>query len=224
MSTVTTSRSAELRAKVDLVIPHLGAAFRRLEDRPDVADLYPEYLVTMHWMIRSSVPLMEDAIAHARGLPGDAVATGLIDYCAAHIAEEEAHDDWLLEDLAVLGVDPATALARPPSATVAAMVGAQYYWIRHHHPAILLGYIFVMEGYPSSPQQVDSLEARTGHPTEAFRTLRIHAELDPGHGRDLDAMIDGLDLDDHLAGSLGTSAIHTVGCAAQALHELTVGR
>ena len=35
-------------------------------------------------------------------------------------------------------------------ATAAALVGAQYYWIRHVHPVALLGYVMLLEGYPPS--------------------------------------------------------------------------
>ena len=215
-------RSVQLRAKVALVVPELGAAFQRLVDQPGLAEVYRDYLLTMHWMIRASVPLMEEAVSVAQGLPADPVTRGLIAYLEAHIAEERGHDDWLLEDLEVLGSDRSTVLARPPSATVAAMVGAQYYWIRHHHPVALLGYITIMEGYPPAPAVVDAIESRTGLPPDAFRTLRLHASLDPGHGHELDAAIDGLGLDDHQAAAVGTSALHTVGCAARAFDEISM--
>lgn len=223
MTTRNATRSAELQAKLALVIPQLGGAFQRLAGHPGIADLYGGYLLTMHWMIRASVPLMEEAVGRARDLPADPVTTGLTGYLEDHIVEERSHDDWLLDDLEVLGMDRSSVLRRPPSATVAAMVGAQYYWIYHHHPVALLGYISVMEGYPPAPAVVDDMESRTGHPTAAFRTLRLHASLDPGHGRELDAVIDGLGLDDDQAATVGMSAIHTVGCAARAFDEISMG-
>ena len=51
---------------------------------------------------------------------------------------------------------------RPPSPTVAALVGAQYYWIEHVHPVGLLGYVLLLEGWPPTPETVEELRRRTG--------------------------------------------------------------
>jgi len=183
-SEVTESR--RLRDKLELVLPGLIAASRRLCEHPAVAALYPDYLVQSHCIIRASVPLMEAARDRSRSLRGDPVAAAVADYTACHIDEERGHDDWLLEDLAAIGVDPATVLTRPPPVAVAALVGAQYYWIHHFHPVALLGYMLLLEGYPPSAADVGSLRARTGYGPEAFRTLLLHADLDPHHGEELD--------------------------------------
>ena len=53
---------------------------------------------------------------------------------------------WPTESSAT-GTDPGEALDRIPSPKVAAMVGAQYYWLRHYHPVSLLGHITAIEGY-----------------------------------------------------------------------------
>jgi hypothetical protein len=42
-------------------------------------------------------------------------------------------------------IEPAQTLSIRPSANVAALVGAQYYWILHHHPVALLGYMATLE-------------------------------------------------------------------------------
>jgi len=77
---------------------------------------------------------------------------------------------------------------------VAALVGAQYYWVLHHHPVALLGYIGLLEGFPPSPGMIEDLRARTGYPADAFRTLVAHAELDPRHGDELFELVDTLPL------------------------------
>ena len=58
----------------------------------------------------------------------------------------------------------AREIARPPAPAVAALVGAQYYWVLHHHPVALLGYIGLLEGYPPGRPRYGSneLRARTG--------------------------------------------------------------
>ena len=125
----------------------------------------------------------------------DPLAAPLARYLEEHVDEELGHDETLLDDLELLGVDRASVLARMPSPAVAALVGSQYYWILHYHPVAFLGYVALMEGYPPTPELIDELIERTGFPRDAFRTYVEHAELDPGHRDHLDRTIDSLPLD-----------------------------
>jgi hypothetical protein len=202
------SSSDLLRAKVALVIPALVAASRKLLDHPGVAELYPEYLIAFHGVVRASVPLMEAALRRAEDLAaGDDVAAGLVPYLRSHIPEETGHDDWVLEDLERLGMDRATVLGRTPSPTVAELVGAQYYWILHHHPVVLLGYMTLLEGYPPTAGDVEDLIARTGFDRAAFRTLLHHADADPHHAAELFETMDALPLTTEQVSALGVGAL-----------------
>jgi hypothetical protein len=184
-----------------------------------VRELYPEYLFTSHCVIRASVPLMETARDVAAGRE-DPVSAALAPYLAHHIPEEVGHDEWLLGDLESIGYDRAALLARPPSPAVAALVGAQYYWIHHFHPVALLGYIGLLEGYPPSLPLIDALQRGTGYERAAFRTMIAHAELDPGHGAELDELLDTLPLTREQSAVIGLSALHTVECYTRAIEEL----
>jgi hypothetical protein len=218
---VAARESERLRAKIELVLPELAAASRRLIDDPRIRELYPEYLVTLHCVIRASVSLMETARQRSTELAGsDPVSAALAAYLEEHIPEERDHDEWLLDDLAVLGRDRATVLARPPSPRVAAAVGAQYYWILHFHPVALLGYIALLEGYPPTIELLDELIERTGHSRDAFTTLIAHAELDPGHRDELDAVLDELPLTPEQSTVMGLSAIHSVQTLARAIDDV----
>jgi hypothetical protein len=167
------------------------------------------------------VPLTEAALARSRELPAtDPLGAPLATYLEEHVEEELHHDETLLDDLDVLDVDRARVLARMPSPAVAALVGSQYYWIRHHHPVAFLGYVALMEGYPPTPDLIETLVARTGFPRDAFRTYIEHAELDPGHRDHLDRTIDSLPLDASHESALGVSAITTAALATRALEEL----
>jgi hypothetical protein len=219
------SESEGLRRKIELVLPALVDASRRLMTHPRIAKLYPEYLFTTHCVIRASVPLMEIARDRAAQLAEtDQVARGLASYLEKHIPEEHEHDAWLLDDLAALGHDSSAMLARPPTPTVAAAVGAQYYWVLHYHPVAVLGYVAVLEGYPPSPEMVEELERRTGFPRAAFHTLAAHAELDPGHRDEMDAALDELPLTPEQTTVLGLSAMTTVRLLAQAIDEVGEAR
>jgi len=99
------------------------------------------------------VPLTDAALKRSRELPDtDGLAMPLAAYLEEHVDEEVGHDETLLDDLELVGVDRATAVARMPSPTIAALVGSQYYWILHHHPLTFLGFVAVMEGYPPTPE------------------------------------------------------------------------
>ncbi len=215
------SASERLRRKIELILPELAEAGRRLLDHPRIADLYAPYLITSHWIVRASVPLMQAALQRCRQVERtDPVASALGDYLEEHIPEELHHDEWLLKDLEVLGISRSAVLAGTPSPTVAALVGAQYYWILHHHPAALLGYIELLEGYPPLRDEIETLIERTGHDRAAFRTLLHHAELDPHHSGDLHRLLDGLPLTAEHSKVLGLSAMHSVHLMAAAIGEI----
>jgi len=219
---VESAEGDQLRAKIALVIPALVDASTRLATHPRIADLYPEYLFAVHAVIRASVPLMETARERAEDqAPDDPVSAGLARYLAEHIPEERDHDEWLLEDLEAIGVDRSAILGRPPSSTIAAVVGAQYYWIFHYHPVALLGYIAVLEGYPPTVELLDEMVARTGYRPEAFRTLIQHAELDPGHRAELDSILNRLPLTQEQSAAVGVSALYTVQMLSRCLEEIS---
>jgi len=213
--------SERLRNKIELVIQPLASACLRLFRNPHMAALFPEYLITTHCIIRTTVPLMEAALSHAQRLADrDPVAAGVGIYLAKHVDEERDHDEWLLQDLEVMGVDRSTVLGRVPSATVASLVGCQYYWALHYHPVALLGYFAFMEGYPPTPPLIEDLIARTGFPQEAFRTMAKHGELDPHHRDELDQAIDSLPLRPNHEAVLGLSAMSGVGLLARSIEEV----
>ncbi|SEG54278.1 Iron-containing redox enzyme [Actinacidiphila yanglinensis] len=201
----------ELRATLDLVEPALRRGAARLWRPAGLRGRYLRYLVAMHAVIRASVPLMVLAAAQCeRAGPGDAAARRLADGLARHIVREQHHDDWLLADMAAAGLPYDQALSGAGSPAVARLVGPQYYWIQHSHPACLLGYIAVLEGNAPDPRLAALLASRTGLPGAAFRTLRHHADADPGHSAEVHALLDGLGLDPARRRAVRVSALHTV--------------
>ena len=215
------SASERLRAKIELVLPELVIAVNAIASHPRVAALYPDYLITLHTMVRATIPLMKAGAERSQALAeSDPVAAALASYLTRHIPEEINHDVWILEDLEVLGYKRADVLRRPPSATVAALVGSQYYWIAHYHPVALLGYMEIMEGYPPPEEWVRALIAATGHPERAFRSFSRHARLDIHHRHDLHEVLDDLPLTADHAAIIGVSALRSAHLAARALREV----
>jgi len=189
-------------------------------NHPRIREAYPEYLITVHCVIRASVPLMESALHQARATAAsDPVADGLAVYLERHIEQERGHDEWVLEDLGVLGIDR-SVLSRVPSPAVACMIGSQYYWALHYHPVAVLGYMAVTEGYPTPPRLIERLIESTGLPRRAFTTLMEHAELDPDHGDELDQIIDTLPLSRELEEVLALSAMSSVDLMARCIEEV----
>jgi heme oxygenase-like protein len=212
--------SDRLRGKVSLISPAFGAACARVFMHTRIRDLLPRYLLDVHCVIRSTVPLMEAVAARAEELaPSDPVAAGVAAYLRQHIEEERFHDEWLLEDLDLMGVDRTTVLSCVPSPTVAGVAGSQYFWGLHFHPVSLLGYFAFSEAFPPSTELIGDLIERTGYRPEAFRTFVVHGDLDTGHREDIDRTIDALPLLPEHEAMLGLSALSTGQLLTQALHE-----
>ena len=213
--------SGALRLKIALAGEEYDKAARALWGHRRFKQLVPDYLFRIHSIIRASVPVMETALRRATSLAAkDAVAESLAAYLGQHIAEERHHDDWLLDDLEVLGISRDAIWSRMPSATVAALVGSQYYWIHHHHPIAVLGYIAVLEGNPPLESDIAEVIQRTGLPTDAFRTFIKHARLDPHHRDDLDAALDAMPLGEEHETLIATSALETQHLLAVSLREV----
>lgn len=217
-----TSTSGRLRSWIDLVSEPFGIAFTTLVHHPDVGELFRRYLINTHAIIKATVPLFETARDRAVELAaaGDPVAAGVADYLEHHIVEELHHDDWLLDDLEVIGVDRDTVLTTIPPPAVASLVGSQYYWILHVHPVAILGYLAFMEGYPPTTELIELLIERTGYPPEAFRTYALHGELDPGHRDEIDRTIDGLPLTEDQETLLGLAAMSGVVTLAETIEAV----
>ena len=212
--------SEQIHFKRRLVSTRLRVASQQLWDHPDIADLYPVMLFRIHSMACATVPLMEAAIEQLQNLPQEPITDDLIAYFKQQIPQETGHDIWLLEDLEVLGIPREQTLTRMPPPTVAALVGAQYYWIKHHHPIALLGYIAVVESETPSLELVEQSIQRTGLPKQAFRNFSRHAILEPSHNEALDKLFDALPLTPEQSGLIGVSITQSANMIAQAAEEI----
>src|SRR5215210_7757247 len=152
--------SERLSRKLDLVLPAYGTPGRLLLEHPGAPELCPRYLAVGAYVALTMVPLMETALDRSRMLaPTDPVAARLADYLEHHIPEEMHGDEPgadLLEDLAVLGVDTEALRRRPLPAQLAALIGTQFFRIRHAHPVSVLGFLW-LEAYPPHLEAVERL-------------------------------------------------------------------
>ncbi|PYJ77096.1 MAG: hypothetical protein DME69_11555 [Verrucomicrobia bacterium] len=215
------SHSRRLRQKIRLARQRLDSVAVALWTHPSLREIYPEFLFRNHAVIRASVPLMETAALFCQArMSSDPLAAAMFRYFTHHIPEEMHHDDWVLEDLEILGVGRQNVLARIPPPSVAALVGAQYYWIRHFHPVALLGFIAVLEGTPPDVEYFERTADRAAIPRAAFSNLLRHGRLDPRHRDDLDHALDALPLTEDHHALLGISAFQTIHLLTRVAEEV----
>ncbi|MBA2275052.1 MAG: hypothetical protein H0W21_14325 [Actinobacteria bacterium] len=210
------THSQRLRYKLEHVGHVLSAPTRALLGQPHT---YCAFLSRVCCISESFLTLLEETTERAREVAHkDPVAEALVPYLEKHVAEESGED--MTADLEVLGSTRSEVLSHMSSPSVAALVGSQYYWVRHCHPVAVLGYIEVLEGYPCSLGIIEDLIVRTGLPRAGFRSLLQHAELDVGHRDELHGVLDALPLDDGQTALLGVSALETVHLLHETLKEV----
>jgi hypothetical protein len=215
---LTTSK--RLRGTIDLVRGNLVATIRAVWSHPRFGDLYPEFLFATYAVTAASAPAMRIAAERAAALPPDDPLAGwLRDYLFEHAEEERDHEQWILDDLASLGIPRDKVLARLPYLSAVALVGAQYYWMLHVHPIAYLGYIAVLE-QPSSLDFLEEVSTRSGIPLSSMSAHVHHATLDPGHVAEFDRTLDGLSLTERQREIITISAVTTVAHLQDVFSEL----
>jgi hypothetical protein len=202
-----------------LAAPALALPGQIVFDHPRARELFPLCLATAYHLSRTMVPLMETALARATELAAeDPVAEGLAAYLERHIPEEMHSDEpggATLDDLEVLGIDPVALEAQPPHPKIAALLGAQYFWIFHYHPVAILGFL-ELEAFHPQRLALEQFIEKSGLPRDGFRQLLLHARLDVVHARDLHRVLDSLPLEPRHEQLIGLSALQTIGLLAEA--------
>lgn len=218
------SNSMLMRTKMRLTCGAANEAFAAFWARDDLAEVVPAFLVVLQQIMRATVPLLETARDKAaeRAVEDD-LCKSLEIYYGKHAREEQNHDVWALEDMDAVGYPTDAVLDRVPLPDVAAMMGAQYYWIHHYHPVMLIGCIAVLESGPPTEALIDRLERQTGLGPQAFRTYRFHGAVDPRHLEELDAAVDEMPLTRRDLGLIGISATHTANTLAAIVRRLDAG-
>jgi pyrroloquinoline quinone (PQQ) biosynthesis protein C len=213
------SVSEQLCRKLEPAQIEINRLHHALLVHPRRAVLYQEYLVGAHIISKSFKPLMNTVLKRARGMSRrDAVAAAMAAYLHKHIADES--DEDMLVDLEALGLAREEIERRPIAPSIAALVGAQYFWALQLHPVALLGSLQVLEGYPPSVRLVDELVTRTGLPASGFRSMYEHADLDIIHRDEVHRLLDSLSLTPEQETLIGISALQTVDLLCRAFSEI----
>lgn len=140
--------------------------------------VYIDYLTQAYHHVRHTVPLLREARARLDDRPH------LVAALNEYIAEEDGHDQWILNDIVAAGGSRAAAGSIPRPATQA-MVDHAYKVIRAGNPAAIFGMVLVLEGASIAMAERGAAAVREtlGLPAEAFTYLTSHGALDQEHMR-----------------------------------------
>lgn len=216
------THSQRLRSTLSLAGARLASLVHQVWFHPRLDVLYPEFLFANYGLTIASAPAMRLAArCCSPSAPDDPLKNWLADYYSHHADEEDGHAEWILDDLASLGIPREHVLKRLPYPSVAAAVGTQYYWMQHVHPIAYLGFIAVVEA-PPDLQFLHDISQRTGLPLASMSCHYRHAQLDPGHIAEFDAALDSLPLTPTLQDLISVSAITTIGHLERVFTDLLV--
>jgi len=152
------------------------------------APLYAAYLIQVVRQVQVSGPMLATAGA-AFERQG---RTSLAALFRAKSGEETGHDDWALDDLAVLGVGRDAVEATPPSPGVTAYLAWTNYSATRA-PAAVIGLAWTLEwfGFTRAGRAADNLVAHARIPRieSAVKFLRGHGDADRHHIRALAAAL-----------------------------------
>ena len=105
-----------------------------------------------------------------------------------HMHEESGHEEWVMNDLAAVGVERAAALAYAPSFHVMALNGYNYWSADRRHPCSVLGMMYTLEVIASvygGPFASAIRESLLLEGDRGVSFISSHATMDAQHMADL---------------------------------------
>jgi hypothetical protein len=117
---------------------------------------------------------------------------------AEYIEEEIGHEEWILNDIAAAGGDPAAVRASRPDLPAELMVAYAYDLIARGNPAGFFGMVFVLEGtsVALALTAADRIQLALELPDAAFSYLRSHGTLDQEHTQHLAQLVNAMTPED----------------------------
>jgi pyrroloquinoline quinone (PQQ) biosynthesis protein C len=138
---------------------------------------YREYLRQVFHHTRDNPGLMALAASRLRGPDRELGAWWL-----KHALEEQGHDQWALQDLALLGEDVSAVAMENPLPTTRALHAFASDQIQQRGALGHLGYLWFLEFLPTrSGDRYMALLAQQGIPEQAMSFLIRHARIDEHH-------------------------------------------
>ncbi len=113
-----------------------------------------------------------------------------------HMHEEKGHEQWVLNDLEVVGVARQEALAYQPSRRALGFIGYNYWAADRKHPLSVLGMVYALEVIASVYGGSMTAAIKESLLLEADRGVSFissHAELDTQHMAELRIVLNSVD-------------------------------
>jgi hypothetical protein len=141
-------------------------------------DEYLRFLHEAYHHVRHTVPLLMGCGAR---LP--ARLDWLREAVASYIAEELGHEQWILDDIAAAGGEPAATAGGHPAPATELMVAYAWDTVQRGNPVGFFGMVLVLEGTSAAIASgaAEAIEHALGLPRSAFGYLRSHGDLDQEH-------------------------------------------
>ena len=152
-------------------------------------DAYVRFLTNAFHHVKHTVPLM---MACGARLPDR--LSWMRAPIREYINEEFGHEQWILDDLAVCGVDPHSVATSEPNHCVELLVSYVYDFVNRHNPVGFFGMVHVLEGTSTklATHVAHLVQRKLGLPDAAFHYLRSHGELDAKHVGFFEQLVDRL--------------------------------
>lgn len=112
-----------------------------------------------------------------------------------YVAEEQGHDEWILDDLRACGADAQAVRAGRPGHATEVMVAYAYDTIARGNPLGFLGMVHVLEGtsVALALAAADQIQRALALPDAAFGYLRSHGLLDREHTAHFGLLMDRIE-------------------------------
>ena len=151
---------------------------------------YIAFLTEAYHHVRHTVPLLR--ACKAALLERHRWLEGPLD---EYIAEEEGHDEWILNDIAACGGDAEAVRHGRPGHATELMVAYAYDTIARRNPLGFFGMVHVLEGTSVSLalMAADQIQKPLGLPDSAFSYLRSHGTLDQEHIQHLERLMEQIE-------------------------------
>ncbi len=113
-----------------------------------------------------------------------------------HMHEESGHEQWVMNDLAAIGVDEAQVRAHAPSPWTLGMIGYNHWAVERRHPCAVLGMLYTLEviasvyggPFASAIQESLLLDGERG-----VSFIASHATMDARHMAELRQVLNRVD-------------------------------
>jgi hypothetical protein len=162
--------------------------FKKLLDGEVDLDCYVRFLIQTYHYVRFTPCSLKLAAGSLDGHPNP-IYQSLRKRFKEHQAEEEGHDQWVLNDLNNLGQAPGIVERVLPCNEIAAYNAYSRFVVKSSSPIAILGEAFMLEGISQryGTPMAQNLAKRSGIPniTNAVTFLKGHGHTDQGHSAEL---------------------------------------